>query len=199
MGAAHVIAHSLGGAISLDVARHAPARVRSLTLLAPVGLAPVRFVALARLATPPIAAPLVPYAVPRWSIPLILRTVYGTEGRWASRDVDEYWAPTVDPGFALALRSLLHEFRFAPRADAELDAVVAPTLVLLGERDLLVRARASAARSARRGWGCATIAGAGHVLAEEVPVIVLSHVLPHLGAVDGPALVHSPPRRGSEE
>lgn len=189
---AHVIAHSLGGGVSLDVAAFAPARVRTLTLLAPVGLAPVRFVTLGRLVTPVMAAPLVPYAVPRWSIPLLLRAMYGREGRWASRDVDEYWAPTADPAFARALHALLHHYEFSPRTDVQLAAIPAPTLVVLGDRDLLVRSRASAARATARGWQNITLTGAGHVLAEEVPDQVLAHLLPHLARREGPAQVHSP-------
>ena len=184
VGRAHLVAHSLGGGVAIDLAATRPGALATLTLLAPVGLAPVRFVALARLATPLIAAPLVPYAVPRWSIPLVLRAVYGTDGAWVSRDVDEYWAPTADPDFALALRNLLHEYRFGPRTDAELDRVPAPVLLLLGGRDLLVRSPASRVRAAgRAGWASHVIEGAGHVLAEEVPGAVLAHLLPHLDRV----------------
>ena len=181
IGRAHIVAHSLGGGVAIDLAVAQPSRVRSLTLLAPVGLAPLRFVLLARLATPPLAASLVPYAVPRWSIPMILRAVNGADGRWASRDVDEYWAPTADPAFALALRALLHEYRFTPRTDAELAAIVSPALVILGDRDLLVRSRRSAKRvDGRHGWSTVMVERAGHVLAEEVPEGVLQALLPHL-------------------
>jgi pimeloyl-ACP methyl ester carboxylesterase len=180
---AHVVAHSLGGGITIDLAARYPDRVRTITLLAPVGLAPVRFITLARLGTPPLAAPLVPYAVPRWSIPLVLRAVYGENGKYGSRDVDEYWAPTADPAFALALRSLLHHYRFATRTDAELARVAAPVLVMLGGRDLLVRSRSSRARvDGRPGWSVTTLDGAGHVLAEEAPDAVLAATLPHLDA-----------------
>lgn len=180
---AHIVAHSLGGGITLDLAAMHPGRVQSLTLLAPVGLAPVRFVTLARLGTPPLAAPLVPYAVPRWSIPLVLRAVYGQEGEHGTRDVDEYWAPTADPAFALALRALLHHYRFAPRTDADLARITAPVLLLLGGRDLLVRSRASRRRmDGRAGWDTRLLETAGHVLAEEVPAAVLESLLPHLDA-----------------
>jgi pyruvate dehydrogenase E2 component (dihydrolipoamide acetyltransferase) len=37
---AHLIGHSMGGAVCLDVARRAPARIRSLVLLAPAGVGP---------------------------------------------------------------------------------------------------------------------------------------------------------------
>lgn len=180
VGRADFVAHSLGGGVTLDLASVEPDRTRTITLLAPVGLAPVRFVTLARIGTPLFAAPLVPYAVPRWTIPLVLRAVYGDEGDYVSRDVDEYWAPTADPAFALALRSLLHQYRFAPRTDAELDRVSAPVLALLGGRDLLVRSGASARRvAARPGWTTRTVDGAGHVLAEEVPGVVLPAMLGH--------------------
>ena len=178
-----VVAHSLGGGIMLDVAARDAGRLSSLTLLAPVGLAPVRFVGVARVATPAAAAPLVPYAAPRWSIPLVLRSVYGTLGAYTSRDVDEYWAPTQDPAFAKALRALLHAYRFEPRRDDELARVTVPTLVILGGRDLLVRCRSSAQRVAALPRGVShVIERAAHVLAEEVPEAVLADLLPHLAA-----------------
>jgi pimeloyl-ACP methyl ester carboxylesterase len=180
-----VVAHSLGGAIALDFASRSAGRLSSLTLLAPVGLAPVRFVAAARLATPALTAGLLPRALRRSSIPLVLRAVYGSLGMFASRDVDQYWAPTADPAFVLALRALVHQFRFEPRSDAELAAVTTPTLVLLGGRDLLVRSPASARRATALPRATVrTIPRAGHVLAEEVPADVLADLLPHL-AVNG--------------
>jgi len=178
-----LVAHSLGGGVALDVARRQPERLSSLTLLAPVGLAPVRFLALARLATPGFAAPLVQYAVPPWTIPLAIRAINGTLGDFAVRDADEYWAPSRDPAFSWALRALLHRYRLEPRTDPELDAITAPVLVLLGGQDLLIRGAESVARTAGRPrWRARVIARAGHVLAEDVPLRVLDELLPHLAA-----------------
>jgi len=178
---AHFVAHSLGGGVAMDLLGASPGMAKTLTLLAPVGLGPLRFISLARLLTPRLVAPLVPYGVPRWSIPLVLRAVYGRRGRWARRDVDEYWAPTADPAFALALRALLHNFRFDPRSDDELAHLTMPTLVILGGRDLLVRSRAAHKRSQRLPLARSVLVpGAGHVLAEEVPDVVLRELLPHL-------------------
>lgn len=178
---AHVVAHSLGGGVAIDLVSETPGRAKSLTLLAPVGLAPMRFIGLLRLLTPPLVAPLVPYAVPRWTIPLVLRAAYGKQGRWASRDVDEYWAPTAEPEFALALRALLHRYNFEPRGDAVLARLMLPTLVILGSRDVLVRSRAAHKRSqAFPAARSVLVPGAGHVLAEEVPHVVLREMLPHL-------------------
>ena len=40
VGAAHLVGHSLGGAVALAIARAAPGRVRSVTLVCPAGLGP---------------------------------------------------------------------------------------------------------------------------------------------------------------
>lgn len=178
---AHIVAHSLGGGVAIDLVSETPSRARTLTLLAPVGLAGMRFIALLRALTPPLVAPLVPYAVPRWTIPLVLRAAYGKQARWATRDVDEYWAPTAEPEFALALRTLLHRYSFEPRSDAVLARLTLPTLVILGSRDVLVRSRAAHKRSHALPIGRSVLVpGAGHVLAEEVPDVVLREMLPHL-------------------
>ena len=178
-----LVAHSLGGGVALDVARRRPGLLSSLALLAPVVLAPLRFLSLARLATPEVAASLVRYAVPPWSVPLAIRAINGTLGDFAMRDADEYWAPSRDPAFGWALRTLLHQYRLEPRTDAELAAIDVPVLLLLGGQDLLVRAAESAARVAERpGWSVRLIPRAGHVLAEEVPQQVLDELLPHLAA-----------------
>ena len=178
-----LVAHSLGGGIALDVARRQAERFTSLTLLAPVGLAPVRFLLLARLATPGPVTPLVQYAVPPWTIPLAVRALNGTLGDFAMRDVDEYWAPTRDRAFGWALRTLLHRYRLAPRTGEELAAVRASVLLMLGGQDLLVRAAESAARvEGLPAWHCRVLPRAGHVLAEEVPHTVLDALLPHLAA-----------------
>lgn len=177
-----VVAHSLGGGVAIDVARRRPARLSTLTLLAPVGLAPVRFLVLARMATPGAVAPLVRYAVPPWSIPLVVRALNGTLGDFALRDVDEYWAPTRDPAFGWALRTLLHHYRLEPRSRDELAQITAPVLLILGGQDLLVRAAESAERvKSLPGWRAHVVQRAGHVLAEEVPQTVLDDLLPHLG------------------
>jgi len=178
-----LVAHSLGGGVALDVARRSPDRLSSLTLLAPVGLAPLRFVGLARFFTPGAAARLVQYAVPPWTVPVAVRALNGTLGDFAFRDVDEYSAPSGDPAFGWALRTLLHRYSLDPRSDEELASLTTPVLTLLGGQDLLVRATESAARARLLPRAHArVITRAGHVLAEEVPHAVLEHLLPHLAS-----------------
>lgn len=180
--AVDIVAHSLGGGVALDVARHVPSRVATLALLAPVGLAPVRWVPLARLVTPAVAAPLVRYAVPPWTAPVAMRAVSGTLGGFALRDLDEYWAPTREAAFGGALRALLHRFRLEPRTNDELSAITARVLVLLGGQDLLVRGAESAARAAGRArWRARVYPRVGHVLAEEVPGVVVEELLEFWG------------------
>lgn len=179
----HLVAHSLGGGVAIDFGSRHPARLASLTLLAPVGLARLRFVGLARFFTPGVAASLVQYAVPPWTIPVAVRALNGTLGDFAMRDVDEYWAPSGDPAFGWALRTLLHEFRLEPRDDAELAPLRMPVLALFGGQDMLVRANESAQRArALPDARVQVITRAGHVLAEEVPQLVLDALLPHLAA-----------------
>jgi pimeloyl-ACP methyl ester carboxylesterase len=176
-----LVAHSLGGGVSLDVASRRPDRLSSLTLLAPVGLASLRFVGLARFFTPGAAASLVQYAVPPWTVPVAIRALNGTLGDFAMRDVDEYWAPSGDPAFGWALRALLHQFRLEPRGDEELAALRMPVLAMFGGQDMLVRATESAQRArALPNAQVQVVTRAGHVLAEEVPQAVLESLLPHL-------------------
>lgn len=176
-----LVAHSLGGGVALDVASRRPELFSTLTLLAPVGLAPLRFVGLARFFTPRAAASLVQYAVPPWTVPVAVRALNGTLGDFAMRDVDEYWAPSGDPAFGWALRTLLHEFRLDPRSDAELSPLTMPVLALFGGQDMLVRANESASRARTLSNAqVSVITRAGHVLAEEVPQLVLDALLPHL-------------------
>lgn len=181
VGPAHFISHSLGGGVTLDLLAVSRDRGKSLTLLAPVGLGPLKWIGMMRLMTPRIVAPLIPYGVPRWSIPLVLKAVYGSRGRWASHDVDEYWAATADPDYARALRLLLHQYSFAPRSDESLARIDIPMLVVLGARDLLVNTPRARTRAqllgARR---VVVVPRAGHVLAEEVPKVVIQELLAHI-------------------
>ncbi|MEO6445505.1 MAG: alpha/beta hydrolase [Gemmatimonadaceae bacterium] len=176
-----IVAHSMGAGVVLDAASQHPERVSSLALIAPVGLAPVRGLSMARRLTPPAAASLLPYAMPRWSVPWVLRAVYGPTGKFRRDEVDQYWAPTQDPAFAASLRMFLHAYRFDRRSDEQLGRISAPTSVLLGGLDVLIRSRQTARRAATlAGWSVRTLERAGHVLAEEVPDEVLAMVLPLL-------------------
>jgi pimeloyl-ACP methyl ester carboxylesterase len=120
----------------------------------------------------------------RWIVARAHRLVYGDPSRITARDVDEYWAPSQFPGYARAMRRLLHEFewRRAPAVQLaeRLRGLAHPSLVVLGERDRLVReARpyASALQAARAPLVVYEVANGGHAVNEEVPDVVIERVL----------------------
>jgi pimeloyl-ACP methyl ester carboxylesterase len=163
-----LMAHSMGAGVALAYALARPDRVRGLVLVSPVGIVPVALLSLPRLLPRAIAAWAEGRIVPRWEAAWILRHIaYGDPARATERDVDEYWAPTQLPGFALAARASAEEFDWRPLSDAQLKRLTVPSLVILGRKDRLIR-DAGAAASRIPG---ATVyeLDAGHVAHEERP------------------------------
>lgn len=163
-----LVGHSMGGGIALAYALSRPERVRGLVLVAPIGIVPVEFLRIPRLVPRALAAQGGGRLVPRWLAGWILRHVgYADESRVAERDIDEYWAPTQLPGFALAARASAQEFDWRPLPATRLERVATPTLVILGRKDRLIR---DAGFAAGRIPG-ATVheLDAGHVAHEEIP------------------------------
>src|SRR5262249_3079368 len=145
-----------------------PERVRGLVLVAPTGIVPVSFLHLPRLMPRALAAQGGGMLVPRPLVAWILRHLaYADPARVTRRDVDEYWAPTQLPGFALAARASAEEFDWRPLASTQLERLATPALVILGEKDRLIRDAGLAARSIPG----ATVRqlDAGHVPHEELP------------------------------
>jgi pimeloyl-ACP methyl ester carboxylesterase len=112
-----------------------------------------------------------PRLVRRWAIEWILkRLAYGDASLVTERDIDEYWAPTQLAGFVHAARAAVTEFDWSVVSDAEANSLSVETLVLLGERDRLLRtSRAQAARL--RNARVERVPG-GHCANEEHPDIV---------------------------
>lgn len=163
-----LVGHSMGGGIALTYALSRPDRVRGLALVSPTGIVPVSFLQIPRLMPRLIAAQGGGRLVPRWLAGWILRHLaYTDASRLDERDVDEYWAPTQLPGFALAARASAEEFDWRPLGASQLERVATPSLVILGRKDRLIR---DAAPMAGRIPG-ATVRelDAGHVAHEERP------------------------------
>ena len=168
---ATLVGQSMGGRIALEVALRAPERVSALVLFNSVGLARVRVLPLLRAASARVLAPLAPHVAFRWVFWLGLR---GARGRLAAptpRDVDEYWAPSQFGGYALAMHALLREFDWGATSYARLSRLRAPSLVVLGTMDRLVRLPALDAlrRAAPAVTNVVLVEGAGHAVNEEAP------------------------------
>jgi pimeloyl-ACP methyl ester carboxylesterase len=173
-----LVGHSMGGAVVLRAALQAPDRVAGLVLLAPVGFGAIPRTRLLRWFTPALLDPVLPYLAARAVIAVGLRTGYGTLAAPTARDVDEYWAPTADPDFARATRLVAHAFQWDAGDPGELARLRVPVHAILGTRDNLVPSahlHAQADRIARLRVD--EVANAGHVLAEEVPAVVVRAVV----------------------
>lgn len=180
--AALVAGHSLGGAMSIDLALAAPSRIGRLVLIGAVGLGSTPPAALARLLTPRIATPFLSLFARRALFALVLRVTYGDWRGFTARDVDEYWAPTQRPAVVRAARALAHEYRWAMYTPEMLGRLTMPVLVLFGTRDRMVRpGTAERLSTSIPDVRVVMVAGAGHVLPEERPDVVNSAMLELLG------------------
>ena len=184
-----VVAQSMAGTISLEMALGGEPRLRRLALVNPACFGRIRLQALARAVSPSIVDVVLPRMVPRWIVTRSHRIVYGDPSRITDRDEDEYWAPSQFPSYARAMRRLLHEFPWArPPVSAmaqRLRALPEPVLVVFGTHDRLVRdARPYAAALVAEGapLELREVSGGGHAVNEERPREVLSLVLPFLEA-----------------
>jgi pimeloyl-ACP methyl ester carboxylesterase len=184
-----VVAQSMGGTVALELALRGAAPIGGLALVNPACFGRVQVLRLARLASPRLIEPLLERLTPRWVIERAHRVVYGDPARITASDVDEYWAPGGLPGYAHAMRQLVHEFTWQRPPAAELaarlrrlPAPTAPPLVVLGTLDRLVR-DARPYVDALRDSGAPLVvfesAGCGHAANEECPAEVLAACLRH--------------------
>jgi pimeloyl-ACP methyl ester carboxylesterase len=131
---AAVVGASFGGWLGLDYAIRRPERVRSLVLLAPAGIAPVRPAYLLRVLPRMLAG--------RRGRQRAIELIFGVPPAELSDATREFFAyfELVLAGFRLRV-SPIPTF-----SDAQLRALRMPVLALLGERDIVF----SAARTRRR-------------------------------------------------
>jgi pimeloyl-ACP methyl ester carboxylesterase len=182
----HVVAQSMGGTIALELAASNDPAIGRLVLVNPACFGHVHLLPLARHASPKVVEPVLARLVPRWVVGRAHRRVYGDPALITEEDIDQYWAPSQFPGYAPAMRRLLHEFTWSrPPVSAmaqRLRALAPPTsppLAVLGTRDRLVRdARPYAAALRKAGAPLEIYAsvGGGHAVNEERPREVLALV-----------------------
>ena len=184
---ADVVAQSMGGTIALDLALEVDSPVRRLALVNASAFGRVPIQPLARLVSPPVVDVVLGHLVPRWIVARAHRLVYAQGTRVTPRDIDEYWAPSQFPGYARAMRRLLHEFpwRRAPADEMarRLAPLAHPPLVLTGGLDRLVH-DALPYVMALRQLGATLVpvehSAGGHAMNEEEPALIQSHVLPFI-------------------
>ena len=166
-----VVGHSMGGGIALHYALRRAERVRSIALINPVGLVPLKLLEAARLSPRWPFRLFDGYMTPRIMIRLILRHIaYGNADLVTREIVDEYWSPTQLRGFGYAARAAVDEFDWRVVGDSAAASLAVPCVVILGDSDRLVRnSRAAAQRLA--GAAVHQFAG-GHCVHEEQPAPV---------------------------
>ncbi|HTK49187.1 MAG TPA: alpha/beta fold hydrolase [Gemmatimonadaceae bacterium] len=190
LGAPDVVAQSMGGTTALELATRGMARLGGLVLVNPASFGRVHLLGLARFVSPRAVEPLIARSMRRWMVERAHRRVYGDPSRISVRDVDQYWATSGLPGYAAAMRRLVHEFswgrvpvREMARRLRALAPPTSPPLVVLGARDRLVRgARAyvEALRAAGAPLEMSISSEGGHAVNEERPAEVLDVALRHL-------------------
>ena len=185
---ADVVAQSMAGTISIELAGANPQRIRRLVVVNPACFGMVRIQRLARMVSPPVVDRLLPILVPRWLIARTHRMVYSDPSRVTRRDEDEYWAPSQFPGFTRAMRRLVHEFAWtrppAQEMAEQLRSMEQRMLVVLGSEDTLVRDAAryvDALRKAGFSPRVETVSGGGHAVNEERPDEVVALTMGFLG------------------
>jgi len=186
-----LMGNSMGGLLSIGVAAVHPALVRLLVLVDPAVPAPGGlFTRLDRVSRSFIAAA----AMPKWGVRRVSRAVaaLGPEslvyevlrlcsvdpGRIEQAVIDAHIALEAErlaqPGwhesFYAATRSLVRVLALKRQAFHWVQGVVAPTLLVHGDRDRLVSIRSARyVASLRPDWEYHEFAGAGHVPMLEVP------------------------------
>lgn len=182
----HVVAQSMGATIALELATSGVPELGRLVLVNPACFGNVRLLPLARRASPKVVEPVLAHLVPRWVVDRAHRRVYGDPSLVTEDDIDQYWAPSQFPGYAPAMRRLLHEFTWTrPPVSTmvqRLRALAPPTsppLVVLGTRDRLVRGARPYAAALRRAGAPLELyssVGGGHAVNEERPRELLALV-----------------------
>ena len=161
-----LVGHSMGGEIAAEVALAAPRRVRGLVLIDAAGEG-IRVPALLQLARVAPVERLALTFAPRWAVRLALRSTYADPALIQPADLDQYYAPVVEPGFGHAVAQVLATFRF-DALRGRLGAIQTSTLVIWGGRDQWIPP-VFGARLATELPRCAfvVVPTAGHAVQEE--------------------------------
>ena len=213
-GPAVVLGNSMGGLIGLMVAASSPRLVRALVLVDAVHapawgsrLDPEVALIFSIYMVPGLAnrvlAAHARRATPEQVVRQMMRLCYADPSEFQGDLLDTHVAleterrsmPWAREAFIEASRSILRMVLWPGRLDKVAAAVVAPTLVIHGERDRLVPLRAARAAAKRRHWDLEVLTGVGHVPQLEAPKRFVAAVERWLARVDTAACdgdIHPP-------
>ena len=164
-----VVAQSMAGRLAIELGVSERPVVAGLVLVSPVGIGRVPFIGLARLLTPRAADVVAPLLIGRRTVRMALRMAYGGRSPVSEDAVEEYLAPRQFPGFARALRALVHDFDWAPVPASRLEALSVPTLVIRGTLDRLVIGPPRRHVDGLQRAELLVLDDAGHALNEQCP------------------------------
>ncbi len=171
-----MVGHSLGAAIAARAALRSHKRVSRLATVSGIGFGRASIVTALGRVPDGLVTPLLPLTTSRALFSLVLRLVAGGPGRFTSRDVDEYWAPTQFPEFIPTLWRLLRVHGWEQLDNYERARLKLPMLTMFGGRDRLVREPAAGSP-----WPAThMLTGVGHAGHEEAPDLVNALLLPFL-------------------
>jgi pimeloyl-ACP methyl ester carboxylesterase len=163
-----LVGHSMGGAIAAEVALRYPARVRGLVLIDAAGFG-VRWPAMLKMGRWPGAGGVATALRGRWVTERLLRFMYADPSKVTEQDVDQYYAPVLEPGYGRAVRGVLREFKFDTLV-GRLGTLAAPTLVVWGAADRLIPVRDGSRLAVELPHGVfVVIPRTGHAAADESP------------------------------
>jgi pimeloyl-ACP methyl ester carboxylesterase len=180
-----LLAHSLGGAVAVELAAGVPALVRRLVLVDPV-VFPFELPLEGRMVLLPRLGPLLWKQLYRRSeLRRHLLRVMSTPELLDERAVDVYWDRLGREGGREAAYAMLQQMTRLDPLRERLGALDLPTLVVWGDRDALMPVDTGERLAGLiAGARLAVVEGCGHAVPEERPEVLVELVREHLDAPD---------------
>jgi pimeloyl-ACP methyl ester carboxylesterase len=180
-----LLAHSLGGAVAVELAAGVPALVRRLVLVDPV-VFPFELPLEGRMVLLPRLGPLLWKQLYRRSeLRRHLLRVMSTPELLDERAVDVYWDRLGREGGREAAYAMLQQMTRLDPLRERLGALDLPTLVVWGDRDALMPVDTGERLAGLiAGARLVVVEGCGHAVPEERPEVLVELVREFLGAPD---------------